>query len=89
MRWTGWDSYLIIILLGYQSALSQHEVQGGRGHEHAVAQVTKHDREQEGEGDDGVWRWRQGGRHHMRGGWRHMTQRGGERCRGTRPVSPR
>ena len=55
-------SYLVVILLGNQPALSQHKVEGSRGHEHPVAQVTKHNGKQEGEGDDGVWRWRQGGR---------------------------
>lgn len=70
------DSYLIVILLGHQSALSQYKIEGGAGHECPVAHVTKHDRKQKGEGDDGVWRWRQGGgagRHHMRGGWCHHT----------------
>lgn len=55
------DSYLIVILLGHQSALSQYKIEGGAGHECPVAHVTKHDRKQKGEGDDGVWSWRQGG----------------------------
>lgn len=74
------DSYLIVILLGHQSALSQYKIEGGAGHERPVAHVTKHDRKQKGEGDDGVWRWRQrgwggrqAGRHHMRGGLCHHT----------------
>lgn len=69
MKWPWRDSYLIIILLGHQSAFSQHKVKGSTGHDQPVAHVTKHNGEQEGEGDDGVWRWRQGGRHRMRGGW--------------------
>lgn len=60
MRWPWWDPYLIVVLLGHQPTLSQHKVQGSTGHERPVAQVTKHNREQEGEGDDGVWRWRRG-----------------------------
>lgn len=53
--------YLVVVLLGHQPALPQHQVEGGGGHERPVAQVPEHDGEQEGEGDDGEWRWRQGG----------------------------
>lgn len=42
MGWPWWGPYLIIVLLGHQPALSQHEVQGSTGHEHPVAQVAKH-----------------------------------------------
>lgn len=55
------DPYLVVTLLGHQSALPEHQVERGAGHEDPVAHVPKHDRKQEGEGDDGVWSWRQGG----------------------------
>lgn len=78
------DSYLIVILLGHQSALSQYKIEGGAGHECPVAHVTKHDRKQKGEGDDGVWSWRQGGEALREGGRRHM--RGGL-CRNAQHIA--
>ena len=47
--------YLIVALLGEQPALPDDQVEGDGGHEQAVAHVSEHDGEQEGEGDDGVW----------------------------------
>lgn len=64
------DPYLIINLLSNQSPLSYHEEQGSTGHKDPMTQVPKHDGKQEGEGDDSVWCWRRGGRHHVRGGRR-------------------
>lgn len=72
------DSHLVIALLGHQSALPEHQVERGAGHECPVAHVAKHNRKQKGEGDDGVWSWRQG-RGGGRGGGRQASheRRGG------------
>lgn len=71
------DPYLVVALLGHQSALPEHQVERGAGHEYPVAHVPKHDRKQKGEGDDGVWSWRQGGV--VVGGWGEASheRRGG------------
>ena len=47
--------YLVQLLLA-EALLAQHQVEGKEEHEQPVAYVSKHDRKQEGEGDDGEHR---------------------------------
>lgn len=46
--------YLVITLLGDKATLSDDQVEGSTGHQHAVTHVTKHHSKQEGESNDGV-----------------------------------
>ena len=50
--------YLVVNFLREDTALSDDQVEGSTSHQGSVAHVTKHDRKQEREGDDGVRCWR-------------------------------